>query len=248
MASRRSPLRSALLVVAAGSGAAVLCWGAYALAAWLGYGRLFVDRSPDALLDRFMPQYDVAERHEIRVPANADVAYRAACGVDFERSPVIRGLFRGRELMMRAPSAPAATHEPFLRQAVRMGWRVLAERPGRELVMGAVTQPWESHVTFRAVAPEAFARFDEPGYVKIAWTIGAEPSGENASVVRTMTRVQTTDASAQRRFRVYWAVFSPGIVLIRHEALRLIRDDALHGAIANDGACASPSTGGFARR
>jgi len=40
------------------------------------------------------------------------------------------------------------------------------------------------------------------------------------------TRVTTTDADARRRFRRYWSVFSPGILLIRLEALRLLRASA----------------------
>jgi hypothetical protein len=38
--------------------------------------------------------------------------------------------------------------------------------------------------------------------------------------------VSTTDATARRRFRRYWAVMSPGILLIRYEMLRLVRREA----------------------
>jgi hypothetical protein len=43
---------------------------------------------------------------------------------------------------------------------------------------------------------------------------------------RTETRVATTDAYARERFRRYWAVFSPGILLIRRASLRLVKADA----------------------
>ena len=69
-----------------------------------------------------------------------------------------------------------------------LGWGVLADEPGREVVMGAVTRPWEANVTFRALAPDQFAAFNEPGYVKIAWTIRADELSGTESIFRTETR------------------------------------------------------------
>jgi hypothetical protein len=103
---------------------------------------------------------------------------------------------------------------------------VLAETPGREIVMGAVTQPWKSEVVFRALPPDEFASFDEPGYVKIVWTLRADAIGPADSMAITETRVTTTDAFAREHFRRYWAFVSPGVVLIRHMSLRLVRRDA----------------------
>ena len=107
-----------------------------------------------------------------------------------------------------------------------IGWGVLADIPGRLFVAGAVTEPWRAAVEFRALAPEDFAAFDEPGYVKIVWTLEAEALSESESIARTRTRVKTTDPAARRRFRRYWTVSSLGILLIRHEILRLVRREA----------------------
>jgi hypothetical protein len=38
--------------------------------------------------------------------------------------------------------------------------------------------------------------------------------------------VKTTDPGARRRFRRYWAALSLGILLIRHEIMRLVRREA----------------------
>jgi hypothetical protein len=93
-------------------------------------------------------------------------------------------------------------------------------------VVGAVTQPWQANVEFRGLAPEEFAAFNEPGYAKIVWTLAVEPLGPDKSVFRTETRVLTTDPESRERFRRYWSVVSPGIILIRYEMLRLIRREA----------------------
>jgi hypothetical protein len=103
---------------------------------------------------------------------------------------------------------------------------VLAEEPDREIVVGAYTQPWHEQVTFRPLPPEQFASFDQPGYVKIAWALAAEPLGPNESLLVTRTRAVATDPQARRRFRRYWAPMSAGIILIRYAGLPLIRNEA----------------------
>ena len=107
-----------------------------------------------------------------------------------------------------------------------IGWGVLAEVPGREVVMGAVTQPWEANVTFRALPPDDFAAFNEPGYVKIVWTLRADPITAAESVFRTETRVIATDAWARRKFRRYWSLLSPGIIIIRAVMLQPVKREA----------------------
>jgi hypothetical protein len=84
---------------------------------------------------------------------------------------------------------------------------------------------------FRPLPPDEFAAFDEPGYVKIVWTLRADPVGPHDSVFRTETRAVTTDAAARRKFRWYWARFSPGIGLIRQLSLGPVRREAERRAL-----------------
>ena len=96
----------------------------------------------------------------------------------------------------------------------------------REVVVGAVTRPWEANVIFRALPPEQFAAFHEPGYVKIVWTIRADPITATESVFRTETRAIATDANARARFRRYWSFVSPGIIAIRWAILGPVKKEA----------------------
>jgi hypothetical protein len=107
-----------------------------------------------------------------------------------------------------------------------IGWGVLADIPGREIVMGAVTQPWEANVVFRSLPPDQFLAFDDPDYVKIVWTLRADSIGLNASIFRTETRAVATDAVARAKFRRYWSFLSPGIRLIRWAVLNPLRAEA----------------------
>ena len=69
-------------------------------------------------------------------------------------------------------------------------------------------------------------RFSEPGYVKIAWPIRADPLADDHSVFRTETRAVATDPLARARFRRYWSLASPGIVLIRWLMLKPVKTTA----------------------
>jgi hypothetical protein len=216
--------------LAVGLGLAGLAYIGYVALTWYRYGRdgqVTAATERDALLDRFMPAYEVRERHETRVAAPADVTMAAARELDLQRSPPVRAIFAVRTLPSLLRGEPEVSWPGgLLAETLAMGWGLLAEEPDREVVVGAVTQPWEPVVRFRALPPDEFAAFDEPGYAKIVWTLAAEPFGPAESLARTETRVQTTDAVSRERFRRYWAALSPGIVLIRYEALRLVKAEA----------------------
>lgn len=166
------------------------------------------------------------ERHQVRVRAPADIALAAASGMDLRQSPVIRAILRARELVLGAAPLEASVPRGLLAMAKATGWGVLAEVPGREVVVGTVIQPWSAKIVFRVVPAEEFAAFHEPGYVKIAWTLRADPISAHESMARTETRVTTTDPVAREKFRRYWVLVLPGIVLIRKVLLRMAKQEA----------------------
>jgi hypothetical protein len=213
------------------AGALGVTAGAYAAwvgVTWLQYGRpapADADNA-DPLLDQFIPVYDVAERHHIEVAAPAEITFAAACEQDLMALPVVRAIFKTRELVLGAEPDTVARPRGLLALTKSIGWGVLAEVPNRQIVMGAVTQPWYADVVFRPLPPDEFVAFNEPDFVKIVWTLRADAKGPHDSVFRTETRVTTTDATARAKFRWYWARFSPGIWLIRRLSLGPTRLDA----------------------
>lgn len=214
--------------MAGGMGLAAIGYAATVGTIWYRYGRPVPPsrHEMDPLLDRFMPEYEVAERHEVRVKAPPEITLAAAAETDLQQSPVVRAIFRARELVLGAkPDAPARP-KGLLAEVTTLGWGMLAETPGREIVVGAVTQPWMANVVFRTLPPDRFRDFQEPGFVKIVWTLRADPAGTGESIFRTETRVTTTDPRARSKFRWYWARFSPGIVLIRRFMLGPLKSEA----------------------
>ena len=222
-----------LAAICAGVGAGA--YAAYAAVAWVRYGRIRQTSGDDhdLWLDRYLPTYDVVERHEIDVNAPAAVTFSASCDLDLQQSTLIAAIFKGRDAILGGAADLTDRPRALVPWAKTLGWRMLADAPDRELVMGAVTRPWEANVVFRPVPSERFASFDEPNWVKIAWTLRVDPVSASRSVARTETRAVATDPIARRRFRRYWSLFSPGIILIRREALRLVKADAERRARAS---------------
>jgi hypothetical protein len=121
--------------------------------------------------------------------------------VDLFAQPLVRAIFRSRELFLGASLMISAAPQVSSRPLNSIGWVVLAEVPDRQVVVGAVTKRWEPKFTFRGISRDAFASFTEPGFVKIAWTIRADPEGPIASICRTETRAIATDPLARAQFR-----------------------------------------------
>jgi hypothetical protein len=214
--------------LAAGAGLATALYATRAALTWLQYGH---PPSPDMdeadrLLDEFIPAYEVVERHHVRVAAPAAVALATACDMDLAQSAIIRGIFRGRELILGAQPNTVRSPRTLLAWAKELGWAVLAEIPDREVVLGAVTRPWDANPAFRSLPPQEFEGFHEPGYAKIVWTLRADPMSATESVARTETRVTTTDQAARKAFRRYWSLVSSGVEVIRWVSLGLVKREA----------------------
>jgi hypothetical protein len=214
--------------VAIALGAAVGGYASFAATAWYRYGHPSKpdEQERDDLLDRFMPVYDVVERHHIAVAAPAPITFAAARDQDLLRLPLVRTIFKARELVMGATPDDRPQPRGLLAATLALGWGVLAEVPGNEVVVGAVTKPWEANVTFHPLPPEEFPAFSQPGFVKIVWTLRADPADEHASIFYTETRAVATDEEARARFRRYWAFASPGIGLIRWLSLQPLKREA----------------------
>jgi len=182
--------------------------------------------APGRLINWFMPVADVMERHETLVHAPANIVLNVAKDFDMQSVPLSRAIIWLRGKILGATLLPPRRAQGLVAETIDLGWGVLAERPGRELVVGAVTQPWQADVKFTAIAPDRFAAFAEPGLVKIVWTLEVEPLGAALTRFRTETRAVATDGTAQRKFLRYWRWAGVGMVLIRWLLLPVLRREA----------------------
>lgn len=166
------------------------------------------------------------ERHEIRVRAPAAFVLDVARDFDPESLPAVHAIFWLRERFMGARRDRGDLPRGLVAWTLAMGWGTLAEETGRFFVAGASCQPWKADVVFTPIPPERFAYSAEPGRVKIAWTLEAEPLGPAACRFASETRAVATDSGAREKFRRYWRFARFGIVAIRWLLLPGVRRKA----------------------
>ena len=225
--------RAILRWSAAGIGLTAGAYAAYVAVTWCRYGQPppAAGHGRDEILDRLMPAFEVSSHHRVRVSAPAAITLSAAREMDLLDLPLVRAIIRGRELVLGATPERQIRPQGLLDEMLALGWRVLAEEPDREIVVGAVTQPWKANVVFRGLPASEFAAFNEPGYVKIVWTLRADPLGSAESMFHTDTRAVATDPQARANFRWYWSLFSPGMHLIRWASLAPLKRSAERRAL-----------------
>ena len=157
-------------------------------------------------LDRLLPAWDWRERHELALPVTPEEAVTALLTLPAASDRVVRALFRLRGLRTGTTIEDAMA---------RMGFQELHRSP-TGVVVGAVGTPWRPSGTIRPFAT------DEPGTVRIAMDVRAEPAGEGC-VLSTETRIAATDDAARRAFGRYWLAVHPFSAVIRRRWLAAAR-------------------------
>jgi len=181
------------------------------------------------VLDRLLPSFQVSERHRVVIAASPDQVWAALSQVTVGELRLFRLLMGVRVLPGRLVGSPRArfdAEEPLLGWAVRFGFTILGEDAPRELVFGAIGQPWRlAGGRGAAVAGgDDFAAFDQAGYAKLAANFRLAPTaGGSAIQLTTETRVACTDPASARRFARYWWLIRPASGAIRRGWLVAIK-------------------------
>ena len=174
------------------------------------------------LVDRFLPRYDEVERHAIEIAAPADRVYRMLRELDFASSPAVRILFFVRGLPGLFSGRPRRD-SLTLDDIVRGGFVVLADEPGRELVLGVAGRFWRLRQRPIRVTADAFTAFAAPGTAKAAMNFHITALSERCSRLVTETRILCADGDARRSFRRYWIAVCPFSGAIRRIWLRDVK-------------------------
>ena len=157
-------------------------------------------------LDRWLPEFDVRERHARELPVAAERAVSLALSLPVAPDPVVRALLRLRGLRV-----VDRTIEDFF---TSQGFEPL-ERTATTFVAGVVSTPWRPR---GGLGPFAEPR---PGTVRIVADFRAEARGDGC-VLSTETRVGAVDEQARRAFRRYWLLIGPFSKLIRRRWLAAV--------------------------
>jgi hypothetical protein len=163
----------------------------------------------DSLLDAHFPRWQFDELHAIEVDAPPQRVYDAVRAVTANEIFLFRTLTAIRRFGRPGPEGilNVPEEQPILDVATRTSFKLLADDPPRELVVGTIVIPPR-----QAVAGMNFL---------------ITPIGANRCRLTTETRVYAGTPSAARRFATYWRIIHPGSDIIRRMWLRAIRKRCL---------------------
>lgn len=167
------------------------------------------------LIDEALPEFDYRIHHARRVDAPPEWVAEAVEFYQPGRAASL--LFRLRGIRLPPGSIRDVT--------TQLGFTVLAERPGREIVAGTNGQFWAFRELDHMEAPrdlEAFRAFDRPGWAQGAISVRIEPREDGSTDLSTETRVRCVDDEARRRFAVYWLLIKVFSAWLRRDFLRRI--------------------------
>ena len=178
-----------------------------------------------AALDRFLPEWEFEERHELLVRAAPDRVDRALREVTLADLPAARALFWLRALPSRVGSRRRPSLDvrgPLLAELARGA--VVLEDSSDEIVLGLTGDfaALRGSRAPRARSADEFRAYDRADACKAVLGFRVEPRGEARTLLSTETRVHA-GRDVRRKFGRYWRVVRPFSGLIRIHVLRAAR-------------------------
>lgn len=185
------------------------------------------------LIDHYLPRYDVAEYHELAVPASPAATYAAIWNADLAQSWLVKTLLGLRALpsllaersTLRSPAARVT-----LADVTRAGFCLLGQDPEREVVIGVTGSFWKLTGNLSRTDPARFREPPPPGTARAAWNFVVAERTPGECLLSTETRVLCADAASLRSFQRYWLVVGPCSGLIRRAMLRSIAAAAVEAS------------------
>jgi hypothetical protein len=176
-------------------------------------------------LDRLIPTPRLLEVDEQDIAAPVLKVWQAVRHGDLGRGAAIRMLFAMRTLPERLRGRQAAGAELRI-DGMRStpehpGFQVLSDEPPHVVAVGAIGKVWLPDIPFVHVeGPEAYAAFQEPDYVKVAWSMVFDATHPERTRLSIEVRVDATDDAAWHKFVSYFRLIGPFSRFIRRSALR----------------------------
>lgn len=175
-------------------------------------------------LDRLIPLPRLLELDHVDLAARPDRVWDLVRHGDLARSPLVRALFKLRTLpdciAGRKTEPGRVVLDDLVSSPDQPGFQILTDDPPREVGVGAIGKVWHLDIPFVHVEnAEAYAGFDQPDFVKVAWAVRVLPRGRQDCRVELEVRVDATDEEAWRAFRRYFRLIGPFSRFIRRSTL-----------------------------
>lgn len=187
------------------------------------------------LIGELMPEPDIVMRHVRGVNAPPEQVFAAISRTDFGKSGLISLLFalRGIPALLMAPKEAFEKARKrkqdsalTLGRITKEGFGLVAEQPGREIVLGVSGRFWKASAKLKPADRAQFRAGPPPGDVLVAWNFLVEPAPKDHSRLSTETRIVAADVDTRLTFKRYWLVVHPGSAMIRRSMLASIAREA----------------------
>ncbi|MEY4583101.1 MAG: hypothetical protein RL701_7804, partial [Pseudomonadota bacterium] len=177
-------------------------------------------------LDRLIPAPRLFEIDDVEIALPVAQVWQAIRHGDLACTPLIRALFALRALPERLsgaePSAVSLRIDELKSTPEHPGFQLLVETE-QELAVAAIGKVWRPKIPYVHVSDAAaYAAFDEPGFIKVAWALQLQSSRAGVTRLSVELRVDATDETAWGAFQRYFTVIGPASRFIRHAALHAI--------------------------
>ena len=181
-----------------------------------------------SLLNAAMPEWHWCETYGVWLRVAPAEALESMKDIPPNEIRLLRSLVELRNLPGRLAGRPRFGRSingsvPLYDQIRRFGFCSLGETDASEVAFGLIDQSWKVSGGKRVSVGhvEDFAKFSEPGFVKIGANLRAQPA-RGGTFLSTQTRVLATDARTRRVFAAYWLVIGPFSGLIRRSWLSAV--------------------------
>ncbi|WP_271104455.1 hypothetical protein [Pseudomonas tohonis] len=175
--------------------------------------------------ERYLPQFQFVERHQLPLRATARQALDAVGDLTVHDDPLVRTLLRIREAPARLAGALGRENRLKDRPPFGLHEFTLLERDADQaLAYGLIGRFWRSDFGLERVDDaNAFSAYAEPGVAKLLMGFHCSPGTDGGIVLHTETRVHCPDRRSRLLFTPYWLAIRPASGLIRRRLLAAIQ-------------------------
>lgn len=177
----------------------------------------------ESLIDRFLPQYQFAERHHLTVAAPAAALLDGATNPRVGDDPLVLRMIALREGPARLAQRLGLGAPLPARPLGLADFTPLGRNGDDEIAYGLAGRFWQAdYGLLRLADPHAFEDAAQAPVARLVINFTVRPQPDGRTLLATETRVHCPDASTLRRFRPYWLVIRPVSGLIRRRLLQRI--------------------------
>ncbi|HET8936365.1 MAG TPA: hypothetical protein VFN67_23135 [Polyangiales bacterium] len=185
-----------------------------------------------SLITQCMPEFSLRFVQRVAVDADCELAYLRLRGLDLSEIPLVHSYFRVKSMPKRVRAWWRGKRRP-LPDSARLtdlvcripGVNLLGEQRRDEIVFGVIGKFWQPTRPLERVAPQAFRRFSEPGFGKLALSLRVAPRERGGTWISVELRGHATDALAEANMKRAWFVIGRIAEVLCRECLQRLAAD-----------------------